>query len=214
MKKITTILCAAIAVLMLSCATSQQDSTVRYTVASQKGDCVGVAPQKCLLVKKGDANEWEYLYSPIEGFNYEEGYEYVLDIKQEKLENVPADASNIKYILVKEVSKKAKHSENLPVTMTAQNEIQWIGKVLDVEKADVGQGAAQGRFPVTVAKIQVTSTESGDFHAGDTIHCELISTPTVTPVEGREYVFKAKNMHPAHARGVYLLETNVMDLVQ
>jgi hypothetical protein len=32
------------------------------------------------------------------------------------------------------------------------------------------------------------------------------------PVIGREYVFKAKNMHPAYAKGIYMLETNVWDL--
>lgn len=91
-------------------------STVRYTVASRQGDCVGVAPQKCMLIKKGDAADWEFFYSSIEGFQYEPGYEYILEVREEKLDNVPVDASSIKYTLVRELSKVQKESENLPVS--------------------------------------------------------------------------------------------------
>lgn len=88
--------------------------TYQITVASQKADCTGVAPQKCFLVKKDGQKDWEFWYSGIEGFNYEEGNEYVLEIKEEKVANPPADAASVKYILVKEVSKLKKISENLP----------------------------------------------------------------------------------------------------
>lgn len=98
-------------VFMTSCNTEE---TVKYTIASQNADCIGVAPQKCLLVKKENSTDWEFFYSNIEGFNYESGYEYILEVKEEKVENVPADASSIKYILVKEVSKVEKVSDNLP----------------------------------------------------------------------------------------------------
>jgi len=54
------------------------------------------------------------LYSGIEGFTYEEGNEYVLEIKEEKIDNPPADGSSVKCILVKEISKIKKISENLP----------------------------------------------------------------------------------------------------
>lgn len=39
----------SIMVLMASCATT---NTVKYTVASQNADCVGVGPQKCLLMRQ------------------------------------------------------------------------------------------------------------------------------------------------------------------
>ncbi|MCO5234226.1 MAG: DUF4377 domain-containing protein [Chitinophagales bacterium] len=59
-----------------------------------------------MMIKK-DTNqtEWENFYSQIEGFSYEKGYEYKLLIKEEKIENPPADGSNIRYILVKILSK-------------------------------------------------------------------------------------------------------------
>jgi len=102
------------ACVLLSLSSSCSRDTIRMTVASRQGDCVGVAPQKCLLVKEGNDPEWEFFYSSIEGFNYEPGYEYVLEVKKENRENPAADQSSIRYILVKEISKIQKESDNLP----------------------------------------------------------------------------------------------------
>ncbi|MDN3706765.1 DUF4377 domain-containing protein [Myroides ceti] len=197
--------------ILTSCSTGNVHD---YIIASQQADCTGVAPQKCLLVKKGNATEWEYFYSTIEGFNYEPNYEYRIKVKEEKLANVPADASSIKYSLVKQMSKTAKTSENLPVVMSqTQKEYQCTAKVLEVQKESIGRGAAQGKMEVIVVKMRISSSVSPEIKEGSTVYAELVPSPTVMPVVNREYVFKAKNLHPAHAKGVYLLETNVMDLV-
>lgn len=202
--------------VMVACTPKQE--TVRFTIASATVDCWGVGKQKCMLVKKGDAAEWEYFYSQIEGFTYEEGYEYVLEVSEEKMEDVPADASSIRYTLVKEVSKTAKESEGLPVVATVeeiqQAKYQWGGKVLEIENTTLGRGAAEGQFPAVVVKIEVTHSSTDLFKEGDVIHAELVSSPQVTPVVGREYVFKAKDAHPAHAKGIYMLDTNLNDLVK
>ncbi|GAE83622.1 lipoprotein [Bacteroides reticulotermitis JCM 10512] len=79
-----------------------------------------------MLVKKGNATEWEYFYSNIEGFQYEPGYEFVLKVKEEKLENVPADASSIKYVLVKQISKEQKESDNLPPAVQQKAQVLRI----------------------------------------------------------------------------------------
>lgn len=79
-----------------------------FTIASHREDCTGVVKMKCLLVKKGDGTEWEFFYSPIEGFNYEEGFEYKLEVRTEEIENPPADSSSVRYILVNEISKEKK----------------------------------------------------------------------------------------------------------
>lgn len=76
-----------------------------FKIASKKVDCEGVIPQKCLLVKMGDQKEWENFYDNIEGFVYEEGYEYVIEVVEEKIKNPPADGSSIKYKMVKQISK-------------------------------------------------------------------------------------------------------------
>lgn len=86
-----------------------------FTIASQRGDCVGVAPMECLIVKRDGQTNWEYLYQEIEGFNYEPGYEYVVEVIKETLENPAADQSSIRYILEEVKSKVQKNSEALPV---------------------------------------------------------------------------------------------------
>ncbi len=100
------------ALLLGSCITSQQ--TENWVVASEMGDCTGVMPQKCLLVKKPGQTEWEYIYHGIEGFDYTPGYEYVLEVRTEEIENPPADGSTVKYVLVKQKSKQQKTSDYLP----------------------------------------------------------------------------------------------------
>lgn len=204
-------LLVGVLLFLVSCTTNQE--TVKYTIASKTTDCVGEGMQKCILVKKGESVDWEFFYSPIKNFDYEEGYEYVIEVKENKVENPPMGASSIEYVLVKEISKTQKDSENLPIMGNTATKYQWGGTVLSVEETTVGRGAAVGQFPIKVVAIQVTHTSTNLFQAQDTIHAELVSAPKVTPEVGREYIFKAKDAHPAHARGIYMLETEVIDLI-
>lgn len=63
-------------------------------------DCVGVAPQQCMLVRENPEDDWKYFYDQIEGFQYEEGYLYKLLVLQETDPNPPADRSAIRYRLI------------------------------------------------------------------------------------------------------------------
>ncbi len=96
-------------VLLASCTCKKADNEYTYYVNSYTVDCSGVGPMKCMLIQKGDNvvdDQWQTFYSKIEGFDYEPGFLYKLLVKEEKLENVPADASSIKYTLVKLLEKK------------------------------------------------------------------------------------------------------------
>jgi hypothetical protein len=78
-------------------------------IGAQTVDCsAGAGRMKCLQVKENASESWTNFYSNIEGFTYEPGYEYVLQVKTEKIDNPPADASSIKYTLIKQVSKTKK----------------------------------------------------------------------------------------------------------
>lgn len=82
-----------------------------FWVNSYTVNCSGVGPRTCLLVQKGKEivdGEWKNFYANIEGFEYEPGYIYKLEVKEDSipLAEVPADASSIKYTLVKELEKK------------------------------------------------------------------------------------------------------------
>jgi heat shock protein HslJ len=98
------------AILLSACAVSpasNQPPAVEKTVfvGPQLVDCTGVAPQKCLQVKENQADEYSLFYGAIEGFDFQEGNEYTLVVREEQVENPPADASNVRWILVKELSK-------------------------------------------------------------------------------------------------------------
>lgn len=212
MKKLSLLLIGMIT-LFSACETKD---TVKMTVASEKRMAMGAAPMEVLLVKEGDAQEWSFFYSNIEGFNFEPGYEYVLEVKKENIEQpTPADASSIKYTLVKEVSKTQKTSENM-LEGLKEKSLVWTAKVLEIEGSDVGVGGAAGKFPVQVVKLHVTALngEGLPFAEGDTIHAELKAEPSVVVERDVEYVFDAKDAHPAHALGVYMLETDVKDLTK
>lgn len=215
MKKLGLLLIATIAMLA-SCSAPKDKDTVQMTVASEKRTAMGVGPMEVLQVKEGDATEWSFFYSNIEGFNFEEGYEYVLEVKKEKKEGpIPADASSIKYKLVKEVSKTKKTSDNMLESVAVPAKFQWTAKVLSVEEATAGRGAAEGQFPIKIVKLEVTALNSlTPFEEKAVIHAELVPEPQVTPEVGKEYVFKAKDSHPAHALGMYMLDTDVQDLTR
>lgn len=80
-------------------------------VAHFPRDCVGVGPMTCLQVRESPDEEWRLLYQPIEGFDYEPGYDYELRVRTERVENPPADASSIRYILEEVVSRTPMSSE-------------------------------------------------------------------------------------------------------
>ncbi len=90
-----------------------QEEVLQYGmfVASKRVDCQGMVPQKCLLVRASWENVWSNFFDEIEGFDYQEGYEYHLEVKRITLKNVPADASAYKYVLVRQIDKVKKDSD-------------------------------------------------------------------------------------------------------
>ncbi|GGX20034.1 DUF4377 domain-containing protein [Aquimarina muelleri] len=75
-------------------------------IAGSLADCVGEAPQKCILYKENPTEDWLFFYDTIEGFKYEEGYIYEIEVAITKIENPPADGSSLQYTLVKILSKE------------------------------------------------------------------------------------------------------------
>jgi heat shock protein HslJ len=106
----------AVLFFMVSCGTHKVHKTNKsneyiYWVNSAKVPCEGVGAMQCLKVQKGDtlnSEEWQLFYSTIDGFDYQPGYIYKLIVREEKIEKekVPADASSIKFKLVKVLEKK------------------------------------------------------------------------------------------------------------
>lgn len=68
-------------------------------VAPVQVDCVGVAPMKCLQYREKGTTDWLNYYGAIEGFEFQEGYRYTLRIAEYAVENPPADASSLRWVL-------------------------------------------------------------------------------------------------------------------
>lgn len=69
-------------------------------------DCTGVGLQKCMLVKENLEDDFTYFYDNIDGFDYQEGFNYTLKVSVETIRNPPADGSSLKYNLIKILEKE------------------------------------------------------------------------------------------------------------
>src|SRR5680860_329100 len=88
-----------------------EDNEYIYWINSYKVYCTGIAPQMCLQIQKGKKLEpgtWQMFYSDINGFDWEPGFIYQIIVRENKIppSQVPADASDITYTLVKQLDKQ------------------------------------------------------------------------------------------------------------
>lgn len=93
-----------LAVALAACSSGGEEKTIY--VAPTMVDCEGEGPQECLLIKENPEDDWQYWYYGIEGFDFQEGYNYELVVKETTTENPPAGASSIQLELVEEVNKQ------------------------------------------------------------------------------------------------------------
>lgn len=81
-------------------------------VAGIQADCAaGAGQQSCLLVHRGAepaAADWEFFYTNITGFTFEEGYAKQILVKTQRTDpqQTPADASTMSYTLVRELDRR------------------------------------------------------------------------------------------------------------
>lgn len=119
----------------LACArgTSEGKETVRMVINHYKVPCVGISSQLCYLFKEGNQSEWEFLYEGIEGFQFEWGKVYELEVEKTKRKNPMADQSAVEYRLIKIISSKnAPTDESFPLTI---KDTEMIALVKDVQGA-------------------------------------------------------------------------------
>ncbi|MFI6870338.1 DUF4377 domain-containing protein [Nocardia sp. NPDC050406] len=80
--------------------------TFTVYVADKQVPCTGVAPMECLQVRRDPNGPWELHYFGIEGFDYEPGYTYTLEVEERPWVNPPADAPSVTWHLVKVIAKQ------------------------------------------------------------------------------------------------------------
>jgi len=87
---------------------STQDGVVRVImeVDAHRVPCTGEARTRCVRVRVPPDTSWKLFYDPIEGFAFEEGYRWRLEVERHRVPNPPADGSSLAYRLVRVLSKE------------------------------------------------------------------------------------------------------------
>lgn len=89
--------------------TIEGSELITMRIQANKVACDGYeGNNSCFMVQKGASigtDFWEQLKEPIDGFNFEAGFSYDVQIKIELRENPNADQSQFQYHLVKIISK-------------------------------------------------------------------------------------------------------------
>lgn len=109
---ITTLMLFCILFAIISCKENAEICTI--TIASEQRNCIGESAQKCYLIKYSEDDEWSYFSNHIIGFEYIEGFEYIIEMKIYENDNPPIDGSSHTCYLTKVISKKQTISKNLP----------------------------------------------------------------------------------------------------
>lgn len=104
---------AALSILLSACAGSATDAlygpeeVLVLEVAPTRVACVGEMIDQCLQVRAPGEETWQKFYDPIEGFSYEEGFLYTLEVGRRERLDPPADASAYVYRLLRIMDKEA-----------------------------------------------------------------------------------------------------------
>ncbi len=119
---------------MLATAGCNSDSTTTETrtfyVNHHKAECGAAALVMCLQTKVNLDDNWLNFFDVIQGFDYEWGYTYKIEVKVETVENPPADASSLKYTLLSVLEKQQEPATTL-FDVSASRATGLITKVSD-----------------------------------------------------------------------------------
>jgi hypothetical protein len=96
----------ASAVLVAGCSSGDAEGeVVRMWIEPELVPCEGVAPMECMEVSYTEDGAPQLFYDQIEGFTFNEGTAYVIDVQVTEVPDPPADASSLSYSLVEVVSE-------------------------------------------------------------------------------------------------------------
>ncbi|TAI46818.1 DUF4377 domain-containing protein [Flagellimonas allohymeniacidonis] len=109
MNKRVSLLLVPLVFLFISCSSDDDGvETANLRVNYYTLPCTGSFPTDCLQVQEGNeigGSSWFNFFGTIEGFEFEPGFVYDLQIEKTRIENPPADGSSYSLRLVRLVSK-------------------------------------------------------------------------------------------------------------
>ena len=93
---------------LASCIRPWMSRVVTLQVSGKRQHCQGEGPTLCLLVREltegKTKSRWMPLYAGIEGFTPQTGVRYTLRVRKDRLENPPADSTDVRYTLQRVIS--------------------------------------------------------------------------------------------------------------
>ena len=103
-----------------------------------------------------EPGEWQYFYSEIEGFQFQNGTRYKLQVSEEKIDKskVPADASSIKYKLVEIIEK-------FPEPVFALHDI-WVLESIEgqtIERPGENSGLTLPSIEININEMKIMGTD-------------------------------------------------------
>lgn len=117
MKQVFLLLSIVIAYSFVGCSSEDGDRHVEtIKVASKRVTSNMEYGNPYLIMRQGDA-DWSLLYDPIQGFDYEEGYEYLIQVEVWNVEH-PITDQYIKNYKLLEVLSKEKKDSNVPLFLS------------------------------------------------------------------------------------------------
>lgn len=99
--------CCPLVSILVACGVLDLGGPNRRTrlVQHDAAECVSVSIQRCLLVKESDQGDFQFLDDGIEGFAYQWGSVYTLEVDEHRVSNPPADGSSLRLVLRKPLSQ-------------------------------------------------------------------------------------------------------------
>lgn len=113
-------------------------------VGSALVECTGVALQRCYRIKEDPEGAYSLYYDRIEGFEHQHGYEHQLLVEVITVDNPPADASSIRYRLVRELGREAVQF----IRISAPGGSETIDPAKPVTVKGTGRGLFEGNVVI------------------------------------------------------------------
>lgn len=117
-----------LALLFLTVQAGSAQMMVLY-IADTKAYCLSPTIMQCLQVKEKPTEPYSLFYSPIDGFDYEEGYSYKLEVMKTVQLNPVANSPVNKYYLVRVVEKEKAVQEKTRAFPIPNHTLFYLGKI-------------------------------------------------------------------------------------
>jgi hypothetical protein len=145
MKTISNLLAGICFFTVFACSSTHKPEgvdLVKMTVNHYRVPCTQMRTQLCYVVKSENQSDWEYLYEGIEGFDYEWGKVYELEVERTYSSGTKSDPSIPKYRLSRVISAtNVAANQSFPLVIKNVN-------MMAIRKDKSGQLSLMGKYPL------------------------------------------------------------------